>query len=93
MKKSKENTSRTKALFTWVFILWGDFMTLRWNDRSWRALGVRLLGMGCACMLCGVLLLGEGIVTMQSRAWIFGAIVLGVGLFAFLIGLLYRSSQ
>jgi len=56
-------------------------------------MGLRFLGIGLACMLCGVLFLVGGIVTMQPGTWIFGAIILGFGLFAFLIGLTYRSSE
>jgi len=93
MKKSRRNDFRKTTLFAWLYILWCDLIALRWYDMSWRAMGLRFLGIGLASMLGGVFFLVGGVVTLQPRALIFGAIVLGFGLFAFLIGLMYRSSE
>lgn len=93
MKKHMRDDSRRTTLFAWVYILWCDLATLSRYDWSWRAMALRFLSIGLACMLCGILFLIGGIVTLQPGAWIFGAVILGFGLFAFLIGLAYRSSE
>lgn len=90
-KKSRKNKPHKLIFFLWVSVLWCDIMTLGQNDWSWRAMALRFLCMGIACIFAGILMLGGGIVTGQPSAWIAGAIALGFGLFAFCIGLLYRS--